>query len=342
MPRTKRLVVAISMVHVTGTHCTVPPFRLPMEQVRDRWGGGTRGVERRSVKAIDDDSVTLGIEAARGVLPRGASVDVLVVATTSPVYGYGSTAPLVCDALGLGSTTHTLSLSESARAGTAALRTARDALRGSPNRALVIASEAPTPAPGSERERTVGAGACATMLEADAGDAAEFAIEATTTRSRPVLDEWQAPDSTERTLADDRFRRDVGYVETAGQAVRDVVEMAGWEAEDVDALAANLPASGFGAKLADSAGLPSDRVAGTRILAQVGDLGAAGSAAALSGLSAGAGDRIVLAGYGSGVADAIALTATEDVAGNPTESVQAPVDLDYVTYLEHTQNLRRD
>lgn len=329
------------MAYITDRSSYVPPFRLPTSRIREQWGGGTGGVKSKSVKAVDDDAVTLGIEAARATLPTGASVDSVVFATTTPVYQYGSTAPLICNALGLEAATHTVALTESSRAGTAALRAARELLSVSSGRALVVASEAPAPAPDTEWEKTAGAGAGAALLESEPEAPTGLAIEAAATCSRPILDEWQAPGSSDRKRADARFRRDVGYVETAAKAVLDVLDVAGWNPEEVDALVLNQPNPGYGTKLASEAGVPTDRVTGTDLVAELGDLAAASPLVSLARLSAERGDRIVVCGYGSGVADAIALTATADTAA-AIGTERPTTELNYLEYLEHTDNLRRD
>lgn len=326
------------MVRVTASAGYLPPFRLPTDRLRTQWGGGTGGVEAKAVQAIDDDAITLGLRAARSVLPPNPRIDVVVFATTTPPYHYGSTAPVLCDALGLPADVHTLELTESARAGTAAIRTATDSLSGDAQQALVVAAEAPTPAPDTDREGTVGAGAGALLLETE-DDTDGIAVEATRTCSRPILEEWQAPAESERHLADARFRRDSGYVETTARALEAVLAAADWTPETVDGLVANQPEPGWADSAASAADVPTDRVAATDLVAEVGDLAAAAPLAALAALSADRGDRIVVCGYGSGVADALALTATADVAASPLPA-ESTTDLSYLDYLDHTNNLR--
>jgi 3-hydroxy-3-methylglutaryl CoA synthase len=307
-----------------------------MGAVRDQWGGGANGVKAKSVQAVDDDAITLGLRAAGGVLDGRTDVETVVFATTSEAYQYGTATPTLCNALGLPADVYTVTVTESARAGTAALQIAHDSVKSGAQTALVVGAETPQPEPGTDREKTAGAGAAAALVESD-GDG--FARIAQATNTRSVLEEWQAPTGGTRYRADDRYARDWGYVAGIENAVETVLDEADWAAEQVDAFAVQQPNPKFVSRVSRTLGL-DEAVVAPSLATQHGDLGSASALATFSRASAAEGDRVVVASYGSGVADALAYEATGAVDARPAPDADDFTELDYVEYLHATENLR--
>lgn len=322
------------MAAITSCAGYIPPFRIATDAIRERWGGGSKGVETKAVGAPDDDSVTLAIEAGRRTLERGTDVSTLVFATTTHPYRYGEVGPLVAEQLDLPADTYTQTVTGSGRAGTAGLRSALSQVAATGEAALVVASERPQPDPDTAQEMTVGAGAGAVLIEP--GDDTGLVSVATGSHSKPLLEAWQAPDGPRRD-ADNRFGRDTGYVDTLESAVRDALSVADWDSSDLDALVVSQPSPRFPGRLAGALGLDSDVVEATGIAANVGNLESASPVVGLARADLDAGDRIVVAGYGSGSADALAF----EVASEPSTDldVDDPTDISYLDYLEYTDNI---
>lgn len=325
------------MPTITTRDYHFPKYRISTDTLRDQWGGGANGVKAKSVQAVDDDAVTLGLRAAEGVMSGRTEVDTLVFATTSEDYQYGTATPTLCEALGLPADVYTVTVTESTRAGTAALRVAHDSVNSEAKAALVVAAEAPQPEPGTDREKTAGAGAAAALVESDGGGFNQVA-QATNTRS--VLEEWQAPDHVSRHRADDRYGRDLGYVAGIENAVETVLNEVGWASKQVDALVLQQPNPKFVTRLSRTLGL-DDAVVAPSLATQYGDLGSASALATLSQTPAMEGDRIIVASYGSGIADAIAYETSKPVDARPEPDADEFTELDYAEYLHATENLRR-
>ncbi|MFB6164158.1 MAG: 3-oxoacyl-[acyl-carrier-protein] synthase III C-terminal domain-containing protein [Haloarculaceae archaeon] len=321
------------MATVTRRGLYLPRYRIGTGAIREQWGGGADGVKSKAVQAKDDDPTTLSVRAGQSVLDGRRDVDALFFASTTPVYEYGSVTPFLAEALDLPEDTYVQSFAETARAGTAALRAAADAVAGDSDAVLVVAAETPSPEPRTDREKTAGAGAAAALVEAD-GDGLDQA--ATAARARPVLDEWRAPGGEPLQSADDRFGRDVGYVETARRAIEDALDTAGWAADDVDALVVTQPNGKFASRLAGAVGV-GDALATPSFGREYGDLRAASALGSLALSDLSAGDRVVVAGYGAGTADAVAYEAT--AVPEPADEPGEGTALDYVQYLEHVDQL---
>jgi 3-hydroxy-3-methylglutaryl CoA synthase len=261
-------------------------------------------------------------------------VDAVFFATSTPVYQYGSVTPLLVDALGLDDDVYVQAFGESARAGTAALRAAGNAVRAGSDAALVIAAEAPSPSPRSDWEKIAGAGASAAIVKSDGDGIEQVAAEGC---ARPLLDEWQEPQSETLSTADDRFARDIGYIETTQQAIERVLDTADWSADALDSLVVTHPNGKFARRLASAVGVGDDALATPAFGREYGNLRTASALGSLALADLAAGDRLIVAGYGAGTADAVAY----EVSKPPTAAIVADEsrEIEYVDYLTHVNQL---
>ena len=320
---------------ITSRGRYVPRYRVDTRSIREHVSGGTNGVRTKAVQAPDDDPLTLALSAAKAVGADAAGVDSVHFATATPLYEYGSVTPFLAEALGLPESTHVRTYTESDRAGTAALLAAADAAAARSETALVVAADAPAPAQGSDREKTAGAGAGAALVEPD-GEGLSVAGRGNCTRD--LLDSWQAPGEDARHDADNRFARDVGYVESHVRAIERALTDAGWTPDDVDALVINQPNPRFPGRVARGLGIDDDVLADPTFSEHVGDFGSASSLAVLAGVDVSADDRVVVGSYGAGVADAVCLRATDDPPA-PASDPDDGEELNYVEYLQHIGHL---
>lgn len=293
-------------------------------------------MKTKAVQAKDDDVTTLALAAARDALGEDADVDAVHLATTTPAYAYGTVMGALVESLELPETTETASYRNTPRAATAALRNARDAVAARDGTALVVAADAPTPATGTDREKTAGAGAAALLLEPGRDGLVPVGDGACT---RDLLEEWEAPDDGVRHRGDDRFGRDVGYVETSVTAAEAALADADWDAADVDALVCNHPNPKFPGRVARSLGTPDGALVAPSFASDHGDLGSASAPAILAGAGLAGGDRVLACSYGTGTADAIAFRVEGDPPATASSPDREPIDLSYVELLQHTGRL---
>jgi hydroxymethylglutaryl-CoA synthase len=159
--------------------------------------GASAGKGARVVASYDEDSTTMGVEAARRALANTRRPEAIHFATTSPAYFDKTNASAIHAALDLGHEGFAVDLAGSARGATGALRAA--AATGG----LAILSDVRTGRPGSADERDGGDGATA-FLFGDAADAiAEIVAEASATAE--FLDRWRAPGETASSSWEERF-----------------------------------------------------------------------------------------------------------------------------------------
>jgi 3-hydroxy-3-methylglutaryl CoA synthase/uncharacterized OB-fold protein len=283
--------------------------------------GGGKGT--RTVASYDEDTTTLGVEAARRALrATDARPGALWFSTVTPAYVDKTNATAVHAALRLPSDVIAADFGGAVRSGVAALRAA---LAGGPA-ALVVTADVRTGLPGSADE-AAGGDAAAALLVGDESDGPVLAeVLGTGTATDEFLDRWRTPGDDRSKQWEEKFG-ETRYVPLAQQAFAAAIAAAGIEADRVDRLVVAGTHGRANKAAAKKLGVPADRVVDD-LAATVGNPGAAQPALLLASAldEAGPGQVIVLLTLADG-ADAVVLRATEAVAGfEPAVTVADQVD----------------
>ncbi|WP_432764885.1 hypothetical protein [Halobaculum halobium] len=280
----------------------------------------------------------MGVAAAERALSAAgvAAGDLagLAFATTTPPLAEEDLVPRLGGALGVAADARTLYAGRSTRAGTRALRGARDAAAFP---ALVVAADAPRAAPASPEGHAAGAGAAAVVLGPGTGTGAHLVGDAEVAADYPGT----------------RFRR-TGREETEGLGVtaydraafarptRAAVDLLGDDpnAPDPEAAAAfavTAPDGDRSLRAARTVGLDADAVATP--VATLGDTGAAGPLLGLAAaLREGATPTLVV-GWGSGAgADALLVDGLAPVEAD----LATDEELSYAAALRRCGEITRD
>lgn len=327
----------------------LPYWRLQRGAIGAAFGtGGGKG--SRAVASYDEDTTTLGVEAARRALrPDGVpDPDAVYFSTPDPAYLDKTNATTVHAALGLAPTAGAYDLCGSVRSGWATLRLA--ALSGAEHPALAVLSDLRTGLAGGAEESQAGDGAVA-VLFAPTGGVAELLGQASATEE--FLDRWRVPGDSNSRQWEDRFGEEA-LVPPARRAFGDALAAAGIEAGDVDHLVvAGLHARAV-ATVRGSLGVARERWAPDHG-PTLGNLGAAQAALGLADVleRAEPGQVIAVLGVGDG-ADTVVLRTTPALveaqsarrrAGLPPVAESAERgrgDLPYAVFLTWRGQLRRE
>jgi 3-hydroxy-3-methylglutaryl CoA synthase/uncharacterized OB-fold protein len=211
----------------------VPYRRLDRAAVAKLFGsGGGRGT--RAVAGYDEDTTTMGVEAARLALRATGTdaVDQLWFATASPAYLDKTNATAIHAALRLDEAVPALDFGGALRSGPGALRSA---LRGT-GRTLVVAADTRTGLPTSGDESAGGDGAAA-ILVGGADDAPLLAeLVGAASATDEFIDRWRAPGSDRSKQWEERFG-ETKYVPLGERAWNAALKEAELSPGDVDVLA---------------------------------------------------------------------------------------------------------
>jgi 3-hydroxy-3-methylglutaryl CoA synthase len=319
----------------------VPQRRLPRKIIADAmaWAkpalkGQTRG--ERAIRAWDEDSLTMAVEAARDCnLADFDAPENLVLASTTLPYADRDNAAVVVEALGLGERINTLDMTASLRAGTAALA---NALRTGGGSSLVIASDCRDARPASPLEMQIGHGATAMLVGGDdrllARALGHRAI------SRDLVDHYRARGDRFDYTVEDRWVRDEGFFKLIPETVQPLLEESGVAADNIDHVIFPCPAR-VAKRLCKILGLSESALADD-LADQCGHTGTAHPLLLLARAleQAAAGAKILLIGFGQGV-DAFLFEATERISDyRPKLGVDGHLahrreETSYLRYLTH-------
>jgi len=300
------------MVGVTSYSHYIPRWRLSRQTIASAWGGRPHP-GCKAVMNFDEDTVTMAQGAVWPLCRSGP--DALYFASTTAPYWQRSAAALVAAGCDLPSEVASSDFGGSLRCGTAALRSAFDAVAaGSSRQTLVVASEARDGAPESAEEISFGDAAAAVGVGKERVIAELVAFAS---RSDDFLDEWRRDiDPHVRSLAS-KFSTRRGLQANVVALGRDLLARAGIEPKQVTWAAAGSP------DCARALGILSDRWLAPRL----DDIGVTGAAEPLLQLvqafdRASPGDLILAIGYGDG-ADGFLLRATDEIQSLPRPLLQS-------------------
>jgi 3-hydroxy-3-methylglutaryl CoA synthase len=247
----------------------VPRGRLDRSTIAAVAGtGGGRGT--RSVASYDEDTTTMGVEAARLALRAAgdAAPDTVLFATAEPAYLDKTNATTIHAALRLDRDVAAYDFGGAARSASGALRAALTTSGGS---TLVVASDLRGGLPGSGDETAGGDGAAAILVGEGPAVIAELIGMASC--SEEFVDRWRSPGAVRSKIWEERFG-ETKYLALGDEAWRAALKDAGIEAGDVDHLVVTGLHSRAAASLANRLGAKSEaRV--DDMAATVGNTGAA-------------------------------------------------------------------
>lgn len=300
------------MIGITSYGAYIPIYRLSGETLNQIWGGTKRG--EKAVANADEDSLTMGVEAARDCLKgiEKNSIDALYFASTTHPFKEKQSASIMAAALDLREDIITADLTSSLRSGTTALRMALDAVKaGSAKKVLVVASDCRIPPPNSDFEPLFGDGAAAFLIE---GDGAAVQVEASYCLTSEFIDIWRLEyDKITRTW-EDRFLREEGYIPYLQKATTALLKAQNLTSEDFAKAVFTAVDGRTHRDMVRRLGLDAKTQVQDPLFDKVGNTGAAFAPMTLVGAleEARPGDRILFADYGDGV-EAYVLRVTKEI-----------------------------
>lgn len=300
------------MIGITRVGTYFPRRRLDRGLLTKAWGTRARGT--RTVAAIDEDPLTMGIEAVTacvGDVPDG--IDALYFASTSAPYLEKQVASMIVTAVDLPRSTVVADFAGSTRTGLAALRTALDGIgAGTLHRVLAVASDARLAEPESALEAQLGdAAAC---IEVGSDDVVAELVS-TAGLAQEFTHFWRTDQQRYVQLSDARFGNQYGYAADVPDAVTAALRKADLPPENVAAYALAAPDARAAAAAAKRLGVNPETQLVAPLVEEAGVLGAPDPYVLLSRAleTAKPGEFVVVAAYGEG-ADALIFRATAALA----------------------------
>ncbi|MEM7142774.1 MAG: OB-fold domain-containing protein [Actinomycetota bacterium] len=210
----------------------IPHRRLDRTEIAALFAkGGGRGT--RSVASFDEDTTTMGAEAARNALrDTDASIDALWFATSTPAYLEKTNAAAIHAALRLAPEVGALDLGGALRSGIGAVRTA---LQGG-GTTMVVTSDIRDGMATSADEASGGDGAAALVIGDDSAGTVIAEYVASGVVTDEFLERWRVPGAQRSRVWEERFG-EVTYGPLMKEAFAAALANAGLEADQIDHLA---------------------------------------------------------------------------------------------------------
>jgi hydroxymethylglutaryl-CoA synthase len=330
-----RLQKPLREVGIAGYGAYVPRYRLPASEVARVWTGGQGGtpITEKAVPGLDEDVITMSIEAARNALAR-AEVDpkeirAVWVGSESHPYAVKPTSTVVAEAIGVGPHTMAADWEFACKAGSEAMQAAIGLVgSGMANYALSIGMDTAQGRPGDALEYTAAAGGAAYLIGPAENSLANF--EATYSFVTDTPDFWRRAHETYPSHGD-RFTGEPAYFRHVVAAGEALMEEMGLTASNFDYAVFHQPNVKFPSRAAQTLGFKDEQIKTGLLAGRIGNVYAGSSLLGLSAVLdiAKPGDHIFMVSYGSGAgSDAMALRVTDKIADRQN---RAPKTEDYIS-----------
>ena len=341
---------------IVGWGVYIPRYRIKTREIAESWGDDALRirdmylVEEKAVSYIDEDPVTMSVEAARSALTRAgvrpSDIGAVFVGTESKPYAVKPISSILIDALGLRRQVYSVDMEFACKAGSDAIISALALIKaGQIKYGLAIGSDSSQGEPGEHLEYTVGTGAAAYVLGSD-NLAAE--IKAIYPYASDTPDFWRR-DGAPYPVHGEGFTGEPAYFRHIIGAAKGLMEAYGLKPNDFDYAIFHQPNARFPVRVAQMLGFPLEKVRPGIVVDLIGNTY---NASALIGLAkvleeAKPGARILLVTFGSGAGSNAFLIETTDalpqrvkLARTVSEMLEDKIYLDYSHYLKYKRMIK--
>ncbi|HEY6329667.1 MAG TPA: OB-fold domain-containing protein, partial [Blastocatellia bacterium] len=267
------------------------------------------------VAGVDEDSITLAVEAVRDLLAGrdGRWVDGLTFASTTSPYSEKQASTVIATAADLRTDIRAADYTNSARAGTSAIRAALDSIgSGSASSLIVAAADTRLAQPRSANERILGDAAAAIEIGRDRVVAQSIGAHSTVDE---ITDFWRRSNDPFTVGWEERFAVSEGYARVVRSTVGELFERTGIGPSQISKAVFYAPDPGSLGAVAKSLGFKPDQIP-DHLFSSAGNTGTAMPLLLLSSVleEAHEGEKLLVVGYGGGC-DALLFEVTPEIEG---------------------------
>ena len=348
------------MIGILGYGTYIPHHRLSIEEIAQTWGKDAReirsslGVSQKSVASIDEDAVTLALEAGFLALSQQAippsAIGALFIGSESHPYAVNPSSTIVGEYLGLSKEYLAADFQFACKAGSAGIQAIAGLVEsGHIHAGMAIGADTAQSQPHDALEYASAAAAAAFVL----GDTSigEIAVELAfyTSFSSDTPDFWRR-DGIRYPSHAGRFTGEPSYFAHVLGSSHLLFEQTHTKPSDYTYCVFHMPNGKFPREAAKRLGFTQAQIAPSLIVDHIGNPYSASSLVGLSSVldQAKPGDSIFMASYGSGagsdafvwkVTDAIYKLHSKDLHHTFHDQIQHTQSITYVEYLKQTHKI---
>jgi hydroxymethylglutaryl-CoA synthase len=343
-------------VGIVGYGAHLPRRRIKVEEIAKVWGADApsfkKGLEllQKSVPALDEDTITLSVEAARNAIARAGidpkEIGAIYVGSESHPYAVKPSGATVAEAIGAVPDCHCADFEFACKAGSEGMFVSYGLVKaGLIKYGMGIGADTSQGAPGDALEYSAAAGAAAFIMGAD-----EERIVATVDETYSFMTD--TPDFWRREhqfypMHAGRFTGEPAYFRTVTGAVTGILEKSGMKPADFKYAVFHQPNGKFPKRVAKQLGFSFEQIDVGRVVPWLGNTYSGASPIGLTAILdvAEPGEKILMCSYGSGAgSDAFIYTVRDRIREVRDRAPRTRWQLDenvmYVEYGEYAK-LRR-
>ncbi len=354
MTENKTLLKPSRPVGIVGYGAYVPRYRLPAKEVDRMWAGERSAglpIKEKAVPGLDEDVITMSIEAARNAMKRAeidpAEIRAVWIGSESHPYAVKPSSTIIAEAIGAAPHVQAADMEFACKAGTEAMVMAMGLVGSSMAKyAVAIGIDTAQGKPGDALEYTAAAGGAAFII--GPADESLAVINASYSFVTDTPDFWRReyqiyPEHGQR------FTGDPAYFHHILEAGKAMLESSGTSAKDYTWAVFHQPNTKFPQKVAQMLGFSPEQITPGLLSPVIGNTYAG---AAILGLTAildiaRPGDRILVVSFGSGAgSDAFDIVVTDkllerrDKALKTQDYIARRTEIDYATYARYRGKIR--
>lgn len=334
-------------VGIIGYGAYIPRYRLPASEISRIWRGGLslEPIQEKSVPGVDEDVVTMSIEAARNALDR-AEVDpeeirAVWVGSESHPYAVKPTSTIVAEALGITPYTQAADWEFACKAGSEAFVAAMALVGSEMGRyALALGMDTAQGKPGDALEYTAAAGGAAFLIGPAEESLAE--IEGTVSFVTDTPDFWRR-EGQKYPEHGGRFTGQPAYFKHILNAVNTLFDDLGKKADDYQHVIFHQPNTKFPQKAGKDLGFSPNQLEKGLLSPHIGNTYAGSSLIGLTAVldQAKPGNQILLVSFGSGAgSDAISMRVTKNITKRVAKALTTKDYLNRRTEIDYAEYAR--
>jgi hydroxymethylglutaryl-CoA synthase len=352
LDHTRNLLRTNLPVGIVGYGAYIPRYRLPAREVARVWTNGLGGtpIKEKAVAGLDEDVITMSIEAARNALAR-AQIDpsqlrAVWVGSESHPYAVKPTSTVVAESIGAVPNTQAADWEFACKAGTEALQASIGFVgSGMAGYAMSIGMDTAQGRPGDALEYTAAAGGAAYIVGPEADSLAVFQGSYSFVTDTP--DFWRRAE-VKYPSHGDRFTGEPAYFKHTEAAASTLMDMMGTTPKDYTWAVFHQPNVKFPERAAKQLGFTGEQIKHGLLAGEIGNVYAGSCMLGLTATldQAKPGDRILVVSYGSGAgSDAFDLRVTDlieerkDRATKTRDYIARRTEIDYAVYTRFRNKL---
>ncbi|MCX9082047.1 MAG: hydroxymethylglutaryl-CoA synthase [Candidatus Methanoperedens sp.] len=334
----------------------IPRYRIRVEEIAKVWGANAHSiidglmVFEKSVPDIDEDTITIAVEAARYAINRAninpEKIGAIYTGSESHPYAVKPSSTVVAEAVGATPHLTVADFEFACKAGTAGIQACMGMVgSGMVELGMAIGSDVSQGAPGDALEYTAAAGGVAYII----GNKDLVAnIESTYSFTTDTPDFWRR-EGMPYPEHGGRFTGEPGYFKHVSCAAQGLMDKMGTRPSDYNYAVFHQPNGKFPTRMAKMLGFQNEQIKQGLVVTHLGNTY---SGSCMMGLAAildiaKAGDRIFMTSFGSGAgSDAFSFKVTDRIEEirNGAPSVEKlladPIYINYATYARHKGKIK--